>query len=76
VNSKGEDPNMVSEKCKDFGELLKNLRREEELTQEYCITVIGCSLRSWCRWEKGEAYPLHVYRKPLLKLFPELVSID
>ena len=68
-------PTAHSKKLKLFGQKLKILRRMKSLTQEYCITVTGCSLRAWCRWEKGESYPLPIYRPKLLEIFPELGKI-
>ena len=62
-------------KIKLFGQKIKILRKMKEYTQEYCISVMGCSKRSWYRWERGLAYPLPIYRPKLLKIFPELGKI-
>lgn len=40
-----------------FGENLKRLRREKELTQEKLADVLGVSFQAVSKWERGETYP-------------------
>lgn len=58
-----------------FGVKLRLFRNKKDVSQEYCARKVGCTLRSWRRWEKGEAYPLEVYRPMILEIIPELIKI-
>lgn len=40
-----------------FGENLKKLRREKELTQEKLAEILGVSFQAVSKWERGETYP-------------------
>lgn len=40
-----------------FGENLKRLRREKELTQEKLADVLGVSFQAVSKWERSETYP-------------------
>ncbi len=40
-----------------FGENLKKLRKEKNITQETLADFLGISFQSISRWERGEAYP-------------------
>jgi len=57
-----------------FGEILKNIRKERNLTQEEAAERIGVSGQAVSKWEKGECLP-DVYN---LKLLGQLyqVSVD
>lgn len=39
----------------DLSALLRSLRAEAGLTQEECAMRLGVGLRTWNRWEAGEA---------------------
>ena len=57
-----------------FGEKLKNIRKEKNLTQEEAAEKIGVSGQAVSKWEKGECLP-DVYNLKLLgKLYR--VSVD
>jgi len=55
-----------------FGGRLKNLRQEKRVKVKECILKIGCSARTWHRWENGVSSPISVYKPKLLEVFPEL----
>lgn len=40
-----------------FGENLKRLRKEKDLTQEDLAEVLGVSFQAISKWERGESYP-------------------
>ncbi len=40
-----------------FGENLKNLRREKNLTQEKLADFLGVSFQTISKWERGDTYP-------------------
>lgn len=40
-----------------FGEILKDLRRKNDITQEELADIIGVTSQSVSRWEKGACYP-------------------
>lgn len=40
-----------------FGENLKRLRKEKELTQETLAEIFGVSFQTISKWERGETYP-------------------
>ncbi len=40
-----------------FGENLKNLRREKNLTQEKLADFLGVSFQTVSKWERGDTYP-------------------
>lgn len=40
-----------------FGENLKRLRREKELTQEKLADILGVSFQAVSKWERSETYP-------------------
>ena len=40
-----------------FGENLKRLRKEKELTQENLSEIFGVSFQTISKWERGETYP-------------------
>jgi transcriptional regulator with XRE-family HTH domain len=65
----------MSNKKSLFGTKLRLLRNKKEVSQEYCARKVGCALRTWRRWEKGEAYPIEVYRPSILGILPELKEI-
>ena len=58
----------------NFGENIKNLRREQNLTQQELADIFGVSFQAVSKWERGEAFPD-------ITLLPEIsnffaVSID
>lgn len=40
-----------------FGEILKDLRRKNDITQEELADILGVTSQSVSRWEKGACYP-------------------
>ena len=40
-----------------FGENLKNLRKEKNLTQEKLADFLGVSFQTVSKWERGDTYP-------------------
>jgi len=66
---------VTEQEKKLFGQKLQILRKRKKLKQEYIAKKIGCSLRTWWRWERGLGYPLLVYRPKILEIFPELVKV-
>ena len=44
-----------------FGEILKNLRTEKNITQGELAKVLGCSQSMLTRWENGECEPTAPY---------------
>jgi Predicted transcriptional regulators len=58
----------------DFGEKLKNYRKEQNLTQEELAVKVGVSSQAVSKWEKGECLP-DVYN---LKLLGQIfrISVD
>ena len=40
-----------------FGDNLKRLRKEKELTQETLAEFLGVSFQTISKWERGETYP-------------------
>ena len=40
-----------------FGEILKDLRRKKDITQEELADILGVTSQSVSRWEKGVCYP-------------------
>lgn len=40
-----------------FGEILKDLRRKKDITQEELADILGVTSQSVSRWEKGACYP-------------------
>jgi transcriptional regulator with XRE-family HTH domain len=66
---------LTEEKRLAFGENLKIMRIENDLTQKDCSKMIGCTERALYRWEQGLTYPLPVYRTKIGSMFPELGEI-
>lgn len=59
-----------------LGMKLKYYRKKKKnLTQEKAATIVGCSLKTWYRWESGQSIPMTHYLKELSKLFPLLKGI-
>lgn len=57
-----------------FGENLKRLRKEKELTQETLAEFFGVSFQAVSKWERGETYP-DITILPVISSFFD-VSID
>jgi len=57
-----------------FGEKLKNLRKEKNITQEILAEKIGVSSQAISKWEKGECLP-DVYNIKLIGKYYR-ISID
>ena len=57
-----------------FGENLKRLRKEKELTQENLAEFLGVSFQTISKWERGETYP-DITTLPIISRFFN-VSID
>ncbi len=57
-----------------FGENLKRLRKEKELTQENLAEFLGVSFQTISKWERGETYP-DITTIPIISRFFD-VSID
>jgi len=55
-----------------FGMKLKMIRKNRKHTQEYCIHIVGCNVRTWYRWEQGLTHPIPIYKNKIIKMFPEL----
>jgi len=47
---------------------LKELRLTLGRTQEGMAQIVGTSVASWCRWEKGITEPLPIFRERLTKM--------
>ena len=41
---------------------IRKRREELEQTQEEAAKALGCSLTTFCRWERGETMPMGLYR--------------
>lgn len=65
--------NLDMKKSK-FGEILKNLRTEKNLTQGELAKVLGCSQSMLTRWENGECEPTAPYIMAVADFFA--VSAD
>lgn len=50
------------------GEQLRAIRRELGLTQEEAAHLIGCTVGSWNRWEKGEHRPSRLALQAIARL--------
>ncbi len=57
-----------------FGENLKKLRKEKEMTQETLADFLGVSFQAVSKWERGETYP-DITTLPIISRFFN-VSID
>ncbi len=57
-----------------FGENLKRLRKEKEMTQETLADFLGVSFQTISKWERGETYP-DITTLPIISRFFN-VSID
>ena len=57
-----------------FGENLKRLRKEKELTQETLAEFLGVSFQTISKWERGETYP-DITTLPIISRFFD-ISID
>ena len=57
-----------------FGDNLKRLRKEKELTQETLAEFLGVSFQTISKWERGETYP-DITTLPIISRFFD-VSID
>lgn len=57
-----------------FGENLKKLRKEKDLTQETLADYLGVSFQAISKWERGETYP-DIIMLPAISSFFD-VSID
>ncbi len=57
-----------------FGENLKRLRKEKEMTQEALADFLGVSFQTISKWERGETYP-DITTLPVISRFFN-VSID
>ena len=57
-----------------FGDNLKRLRKEKELTQENLAEFLGVSFQTISKWERGETYP-DITTLPIISRFFD-VSID
>lgn len=63
-------------KTQTLGMKLKYFRKKKkDLTQEKAAARVGCSLKTWYRWESGQSIPMKHYLKELKKLFPLLKGI-
>lgn len=63
-----------------FGENLKRLRKEKELTQETLADFLGVSFQAISKWERGETYP-DITMLPAISSFfgvsiDDLIGID
>ena len=57
-----------------FGENLKRLRKEKELTQETLAEFLNVSFQTVSKWERGETYP-DITTLPIISRFFD-ISID
>lgn len=57
-----------------FGENIKKLRKEKELTQESLANILGVSFQTISKWERGETYP-DITMLPVISSFFN-VSVD
>ena len=57
-----------------FGEILRNLRTEKNITQGELAKILGCSQSMLTRWENGECEPTAPYIVAVAKFFD--VSAD
>ncbi len=57
-----------------FGENIKRLRKEKELTQETLADFLGVSFQTISKWERGETYP-DITTLPIISRFFN-ISID
>lgn len=63
-----------------FGENLKRLRKEKELTQETLADFLGVSFQTISKWERGETYP-DITMLPIISRFfnttvDDLLGVD
>lgn len=65
----------MTTKTQLLGVKIRLMRGKLDVSQEYCARKVGCTLRTWRRWEHGESYPLEVYRPKIIDILPELVNI-
>ncbi len=52
-----------------FGERIKKLRHEADMTQEYLAELLSISPQAVSRWENGAAMPDISFLPPLANLF-------
>lgn len=57
-----------------FGENIKKLRKEKELTQESLANFLGVSFQTISKWERGETYPDITFLPVIARFFE--ISID
>lgn len=57
-----------------FGENIKKLRKEKELTQESLANYLGVSFQTISKWERGETYPDITFLPVIARFFDN--SID
>jgi transcriptional regulator with XRE-family HTH domain len=65
----------VNKKYVNFGMKLRLFRNREKITQEKFCEVVGCTPRTLYRWEKGQSFPMEVYRPKILEALPDLGKI-
>ena len=58
-----------------FGENLKRLRKEKELTQENLSEIFGVSFQTISKWERGETYP-DITMLPVIASFFNVTTDD
>ena len=57
-----------------FGENLKKLRKEKEITQESLADFLGITFQAVSKWERGETYP-DITMLPVISRFFN-ISVD
>lgn len=52
-----------------WSKTLEIRRCELDLTQQQAAELIGVPLNTYGRWERGQAFPLSIYRKQIARAF-------
>lgn len=68
------DPPAPRERSATFGEALRKMREDEEISQEELGAMVGVTGQAVSQWETGEADPVRDNYKELIGLFPELLG--